>query len=67
MVLKACAWVGGRNAPQMEMEGCIGFCRVDDALIYICVYTVCTVRLLILAVPSQLFYSNVGFVGCWLI
>lgn len=28
----------------MEMEGCIGFCRVCDALIYICVYTVCTVR-----------------------
>lgn len=49
MVLKACAWVGGRNAPQMEMKGCIGFCCIDlcegdNALICICTYTVCTER-----------------------
>lgn len=29
MMLKACAWVGGRNAPQMEREGCIGFCSIE--------------------------------------
>lgn len=33
--------VGGRNAPHMEMGGCIGFCHVDscqgdNVLIYIC-------------------------------